>query len=279
MRTPLIALFLPAFFLAACAAPTAVPPTATLTPMPPTATLEPSPTATQPAPTEVMVTATPEAVNVATMSEFDRVWFNEAGKVVEVADLYGVGEAKITVAQVKEPTDGQVLNYEEMFSLDQESFTKGPFTYKRLSLKNLTVERVSLLEVDIMDNTRVGDGEWCVFQFGTLVNGKQVSFEMVVKGNFYTNKFAQDIFAEWEPGEIVRGGLTFSYYPSGGVTMDDLDNYILNEDGLGEEELKLVRFVNLGKWSSAMDRQTIMNIIQQGNVFGGDTVGFISMNK
>lgn len=59
MRTPLIASFLLVFLFTACAAPTAVPPTATLTPMPPTATLEPSPTATQPAPTEGVGTATP----------------------------------------------------------------------------------------------------------------------------------------------------------------------------------------------------------------------------
>jgi hypothetical protein len=38
--------------ITACAAPTSVPPTATLTPMTPIATLEPSPTATPPAPTE-----------------------------------------------------------------------------------------------------------------------------------------------------------------------------------------------------------------------------------
>jgi superoxide dismutase len=50
MRLPRIASFLLFFFLAACAAPTAVPPTATLAPMQPTATLEPSPTATQSAP-------------------------------------------------------------------------------------------------------------------------------------------------------------------------------------------------------------------------------------
>ena len=48
------------FLISACAAPAAVPPTATLTPMMPTATLEPSPTATQPAPTEGVGTATPE---------------------------------------------------------------------------------------------------------------------------------------------------------------------------------------------------------------------------
>jgi hypothetical protein len=55
MRT-LITSFLLVFFLTACAAPIAVPPTATLTPMPPTATLEPSPTATQLASTEVVPT-------------------------------------------------------------------------------------------------------------------------------------------------------------------------------------------------------------------------------
>jgi len=238
LRAPFFLIF--AILITACAAPTAVPPTATLTPMTPTATLEPSPTATQPAPREGVGTATPEAVNVATMSEFDRAWFNEAGKVVEVADLYGAGEAKITVAQVKEPTEGQVLNYEEMFSLDQESFANGPVTLNRISLKGLTIERISQLNVDIADNMRVGDGKWCVFQFGTLVGGKQVSFEMVVKGNFFNGKLGQDIFTQWEPGEVVSGGLTFSYYPSGGVTMDDLDNYILNEKGLSGAELKLL---------------------------------------
>jgi len=213
------------------------------------------------------------------MSEFDRAWFNEAGKVVEVADLYGAGEAKITVAQVKEPTEGQVLNYEEMFSLDQESFANGPVTLNRISLKGLTIERISQLNVDIADNMRVGDGKWCVFQFGTLVGGKQVSFEMVVKGNFFNGKLGQDIFTQWEPGEVVSGGLTFSYYPSGGVTMDDLDNYILNEKGLSGAELKLLRFTTIGDGSTAMNEQMIMSIIEQGGILGGDTVGVADIWK
>ena len=60
LRAPFFLIF--AILITACAAPTAVPPTATLTPMTPTATLEPSPTATPPAPTEwaVVPTATPE---------------------------------------------------------------------------------------------------------------------------------------------------------------------------------------------------------------------------
>jgi len=205
------------------------------------------------------------------MSEFDRAWFNEVGKVVEVADLYGSGEAKITVAQVKEPTDGQALNYEEMFSLDQESATKGPFTYKRLSLQNLTVERVSLLKVDIADNTRVGDGEWCVFQFGTLVGGKQVSFEMVVKGNFFNGKLGQDIFTQWEPGEAVS--VDFAYSPYDGVTMDDLDNYFINKKDRSEAELKTIRLTILGMGNVAMTKEEIMRIINQGGSFDGDGVG------
>jgi len=242
-----------------------------LTPMTPTATLEPSPTATQPAPREGVGTATPEAVNVATMSEFDRAWFNEAGKVVEVADLYGAGEAKITVAQVKEPTEGQVLNYEEMFSLDQESFANGPVTLNRISLKGLTIERISQLNVDIADNMRVGDGKWCVFQFGTLVGGKQVSFEMVVKGNFFNGKLGQDIFTQWEPGEAVS--VDFAYSPYDGVTMDDLDNYFINKKDRSEAELKTIRLTILGMGNVAMTKEEIMRIINQGGSFDGDGVG------
>ena len=48
-RAPFFLIF--AILITACAAPTSVPPTATLTPMTPIATLEPSPTATPPAPT------------------------------------------------------------------------------------------------------------------------------------------------------------------------------------------------------------------------------------
>ena len=62
MRGPFFLIF--AILITACAAPTSVPPTATLTPMTPIATLEPSPTATPPAPTEwaVVPTATPESL-------------------------------------------------------------------------------------------------------------------------------------------------------------------------------------------------------------------------
>ena len=57
-RAPFFLIF--AILITACAAPTSVPPTATLTPMTPIATLEPSPTATPPAPTEGAATATAE---------------------------------------------------------------------------------------------------------------------------------------------------------------------------------------------------------------------------
>jgi hypothetical protein len=119
------------------------------------------------------------------MAQFERQDYWEQGKSVAVEDLYGAGPATITMEKVTTASPGQVLDYQELDTLDQPSGDFGGITLNRLKLMNLTVEATSLLRVDVQDNTQLPDGEWCVMRFGTLVNGQQTSFEVVVSGNAF----------------------------------------------------------------------------------------------
>ena len=214
------------------------------------------------------------------MSQYDRAWFDEVGRTVKVTNLYSIGEATLTVEEIKKPAEGQVLEYRELLPLDQETRVKNSVTIKGLNIQFLTVEQMSLVIVDIADNAgmKVADGEWCVFRLGALLNGKQVSFGIVTKGNFFKKQLGRDIFAAWEPGEMIWA-LYISYFPDGELTREEGEGLINRDAVASEEDLAKVRFTLLGRGSVAINRQGILDIIAKGGILGVDDVSVDSVDR
>jgi len=137
MRT-LIASFLLAFFLASCAAPTVVPPTATLTPVTPTATLEPSPTATQPTATETP-TPEPEKFDAATWSTMDATARQaEFDKLpATTAEGYTKGEVSAVKDYLQKYYDPKTKELVEVFDFETGKYE--------------TPEQAGIIEFDLTD--------------------------------------------------------------------------------------------------------------------------------
>jgi len=140
MRT-LIASFLLAFFLASCAAPTVVPPTATLTPVTPTATLEPSPTATQPTATETP-TPEPEKFDAATWSTMDATARQaEFDKLpATTAEGYTKGEVSAVKDYLQKYYDPKTKELVEVFDFETGKYE--------------TPEAAGIHEFDLTDGTK-----------------------------------------------------------------------------------------------------------------------------
>ena len=270
MQQKFAVLFISVFLLVSCAAPT---PQATITPQTSEVSetsevLTSTPTQT-PASTPTS-TFTPEPtlptydIELASMDQFERQTYWEQGTVIAVEDLYGAGPATISIEQVEEAKPGQVLDYQQLDYLDQQSGDFGGITINRITLMNLTLEAKSLVRVDIGDNSQIADGEWCVMRLGTLVNGAHTSFEVVVSGNITDNTTGRSICEDWKVGDIVDA-LGLSFFPQGNVSIDHIREHML-VGGLDEQGISIRLFELLGEGSEPLNRRDILDLVKEGGI-------------
>jgi hypothetical protein len=218
-----------------------------------------------------------QAVEISTMEEFEREWYHEEGKIIKVADLYGAGAATITVEKVEIPEPGQELTYEKLDWLDQRAVTLGNSNIRvdGLTLMNLTVEGKSLLAVDLDDNSLAADGDWCLFRLGALLDGRQVSFDLVVNGNVFQGTTGRSIYDNWGIGDIVNN-LLLLFFPLGNVSFADLEMH-RNKNGLSDEEIKVGLTDVLGPSSTGFTKKDIFRVIREGGLLDKQRVyvGFV----
>lgn len=279
MRSKSTFLFLAAILLASCAAPTPQPTVTAqtsevLTPtQTPTSTQIVIPTSTHtPAPTLPIYDA-----EVDSMEEFNFPWAWEKGKVVAVDDLYGAGAATLEIVDVKVAEPGMQFEYEEFRTASQPSGSMAGERVERLSLINTTVEQVSLVKVDLTDNSQVSDGNWVVMRLGTLINGQHTSFEIWMGGNAYMGFTGENVFANWNPGDKV-GVVALSYFPKNAITFDEYNEEIYVA-GLGDDDIPVAKLDFLGTGFTEIDRAGILNVVKQGGVLGKGEVSVDGLSR
>lgn len=260
-----------AFGLASCAnassnpSPEVVASSTPTTEAVPTMTAAPTETATE-APTVAPTETAMPTFEIASMAEFDQAWYKEVGKVVEVADLYGAGAATITVEAEKLPAEGQVFAYEEM---EKVNTTVISFLGKKLEvylLRNLKVESMSLVSIDVADNSVIADGKWCLFKFGTLRNGKLVHFGILADGNLFMNTTSQQVFDGTNVGDMV--GMSFEIFPSGGVTLEKFAKNVLVKRKLAVTDYPNYLFSELLFTQKGITIDEVMKGIEEGIILG-----------
>lgn len=205
-----------------------------------------------------------EAEQVASMAEMDYSLLWEKGAVIEVADYWGAGRAVMTVEDTKGGTEE--IRYEEKLLINPESTHSGDFVIERLAFQNLTVEEMSLVSVDLADNEQVADGQLCILRLGTLYNGEQVSFQVVVGGNVFGDLDPERLFESLKRGDsiLMEVGIV-----TGGET--NLGYYVGKEyPDTGPERKKKVLFTLLGNGYTEVSKKIVLQTIRNGGVLNGN---------
>lgn len=198
------------------------------------------------------------------MAEFPHDKSFEKGTVVTVDDLYGVGEARLEVVDVKTVPEGAQFEYRKARFIngnEKSHILEHPISL--LFVSNVTVESLSLIKVDIANNEQVADGAYTVMRLGSLVDGEPVSFELWVAGNMFMEVTAQDIFKTFTPGDIIRFDVGFSN--DSDISLEDVIGQI-QLSGKPPEFVRQAVFNAMGVGSNPQTTASLKKIILNGGV-------------
>lgn len=208
------------------------------------------------------------------MGEFDPAWYTDVGKVVEVKDLYGAGAALITILDVKNLPEGQVIRVLKFRSNGKSNLD--PYT-----IWNVGVVSVQLIDVDLKTNVMpdgqpIGDGKWCriVGQIDVAGRGQLTTFTVINKGNIFNGNDTEKCFNEFNPGDVISMAL---YFSEESLTFEE-SQPMLNTSGKSDEVIAKARFSKIGGDYTAMTWNDILNAIKNGENLGGDEVSVLKIN-
>lgn len=267
-----ISLFALIFVLIACSAPAPVIPTAPVTlTVQPTSIPTSIPTLTEtatPMPTETATVEPAPTFEIASVAEFDPRLYNEVGTVINLVDNeYGIGQ--IVVEGIKMPEPNQVIK----LPTDMHSQNSNPSELPGFTLDTKTVQNVKIQEMRLLKVTGEYNGYWVFVQVGGMKSDQEVSFGVMISGNFSENLVPEEFFKNHKIGDKLAV-LSLIYSPKD-VTREVFENFFLSEENranIGSDNELKVRFNLLTQWRKGISTSQVDQLIRSGGLLPIDQV-------